>query len=100
MKIGNGSGGGFTTKEEFLRRLNTDKSYYQLLKAASSTDERKRVKAQVEGFASMLFDAIAPAFAKMSEDPEMASKISEALKTGDGIIKESDGAPIVSGSKG
>ena len=88
------------TKEEFLRHLNSDKAYYSILKAASTPDEKKKVKSQVESFITTMFDALMPVFSMAAQDPEAMNKISEALKTGDGIIKESDGSPIVSGSKG
>lgn len=88
------------SKEEFIRYLNSDKQYFSVFKAFPDATERKKAKTQVENFAAVMFDALMPALAAMAEDPEAISKISEALKTGEGIIRENDGAPIVSGSKG
>ena len=88
------------TKVEFLTKLSTDKTYYNLIKSLPDVEERKRVKAQIENFASTMYDAILPIFSATEQDPNLLSKISEALKTGDGIIKENDGSPFVSGSKG
>lgn len=100
MNKNNSSSGKLLTKAEYLTQLNTDKLYYNLLKSIPDVEERKRVKARIESFATTMYDALLPVFSSAQQDPEMLSKISEALKTGDGIIKESDGSPITSGSKG
>jgi hypothetical protein len=88
------------TKEEYFKKLRSNEGYIAVLKKAPDEETRKRIISTVEHVAGSLFDGILPVLGSLKSDPEAASKISEALKTGIGIIKENDGAPIVSGSKG
>jgi len=88
------------TKEEYFRTLRSDPRYSSALKQVSTDTDRKKIIGIIEHVAGTLFEALVPALGAANSDPEAAQKISEALKTGVGIIKESDGAPIVSGSKG
>jgi hypothetical protein len=88
------------TKDDYLKQLRSNEAYQAILKKAPDQEMRKRIISQVEYFASSMFDGIMPVLSSLKADPAAAEKISEALKSGTGIIKESDGAPIVSGSKG
>jgi hypothetical protein len=88
------------SKNEYFKKLRSKPEYLAALKKVSSAEERKQIIATVEYIAGNLFEALAFAAGTMREDPQIAQQISEALKTGDGIIKESDGMPITSGSRG
>lgn len=88
------------TKNDYLNQLRNDPSYKALIKRVESKDERRQIISRVEYFATTLFDSIMPGLAQLKQDPATTAKISEALKTGDNIIKESSGGPIASGSKG
>jgi uncharacterized protein YutE (UPF0331/DUF86 family) len=88
------------TKKEYLDKLRNDKQYASLIKKIETKEERQQILARVEYFAATMFDAVAMALSNVKQDPEGAKKISEALKTGDNIIKENSGEPLVSGSKG
>jgi hypothetical protein len=85
------------TQEEYFKKLRSNSMYVSLLKSASP-EERKKIINTVEYVAGSLLEALSVGVSTMNSDPEMAKEIVEALKTGDGIIKESDGAPIVSKS--
>jgi hypothetical protein len=85
------------TQEEYFKKLRSNPMYVSLLKSASP-EERKKIINTVEYVAGSLLEALSVGVSTMNSDPEMAKEIVEALKTGDGIIKESDGAPIVSKS--
>jgi hypothetical protein len=87
------------TRDDYLKQLRSNEAYQAILKRAPDQDTRKRIVANVEHFARSMFDGVMPVLAALKSDPEGAAKISEAIKSGVGIIKESDGAPIVSGSK-
>lgn len=82
------------TKQEYLKKLKSNSDYLSLLKKIPDSDERKRAIYTVEHIVGNLFDALMMASISSNENPEASEKISKALKTGDGIIKESDGAPI------
>ena len=86
------------TKEDFFKHLSQDPAFSRLMSSLPDDDTRKRVAGDVRGFVGPLFDAIFPAWAAVSSDPTASAKISEALKTGVDIIRESDGSPIASGS--
>lgn len=88
------------SKNEYFKKLRSKPEYLEALKKVPSAEERRQIIATVEHIAGNLFEALAFAAGTMREDPQIAQQISEALKTGDGIIKESDGMPIMSGSKG
>jgi len=83
------------TQEEYFKKLRSNPMYVSLLKSASP-EERKKIINTVEYVAGSLLEALSVGVSTMNSDPEMAKEIVEALKTGDGIIKESDGAPIIS----
>ena len=85
------------TQEEYFKKLRSDPLYISLLKKASP-EERKKIINTVEYVAGSMLEALSVGMGAMNSDPEMAQEIVEALKTGDGIIKESDGSPIVSKS--
>lgn len=82
------------TKQEYFKQLRSNKEYLSLLKKIPDSTERKTAINTVEHIVGSLFDALSMVSAVAKENPEAAEKISQALKTGDGIIKESDGAPI------
>ena len=85
------------TQEEYFKKLRSNPIYVSLLKKASP-EERKKIINTVEYVAGSMLEALSIGVSAMNSDPETAKEIVEALKTGDGIIKESDGAPIVSKS--
>lgn len=85
------------TKEEYLKELRSNQDYLAILKAAPKED-RKQIINTVEHVATKMLEALTFMSAQVKQDPKIAKEIVEALKTGDGIIKESDGAPIVSKS--
>ena len=87
------------TKEEYFKALRNHKAYAAILKKAPDAATRKQIISTVEHIAGSLFDGVIPVMMTASANPEGAEKISEALKTGDNIIKESDGAPIAPKSK-
>ena len=88
------------SKEDLLRHFYADPQVAEVLKRSTNEVDKLRAMRTVEYFLGTMYDAVIPALAKMKEDPAAAAQISEALKTGEGIIKESDGSPIASGSKG
>jgi len=88
------------TREEYLKQLRNHKDYLAVLKKAPSIDERIKIISMVEHIAGSLFDGVIPVLGTLKSDPSASEKISEALKTGEGIIKESDGSPLESDSKG
>jgi hypothetical protein len=88
------------TREEYFKKLRSNSDYLAALKQAPTDADRKKIIGVVEHIVGTMFDALLPTLSVIKSDPDAAQKITEALKTGDGIIKESDGAPIVSGSKG
>lgn len=88
------------TKHDYLKQLRDNKAYAEVLKKAPDEATRKKIIAMTEHIAGSLYEGIFPVLGMINSNPEMAAKISEALKTGDNIIKESSGEPIVSGSKG
>jgi hypothetical protein len=82
------------TKDEYLKALRTNPSYSAVLKKASTKEERQKIINTVEYIVGNLFDVIHLAMGQMNSDPAIEKQIFEALKTGDGIIKESDGSPV------
>lgn len=87
------------TKEEYLKTLRNHKIYSTIIKKAPDDATRRQIISTVEYVANAMFDGIIPVLSTTSSNPETASQISAALKTGDNIIKESDGAPIAPKSK-
>jgi len=81
-------------KNDYLKKLRTHSDYLAILKTISDVKERKRAIDVVEEVAGGLFDAIFNVVAKTKQDPTIIQQITEALKTGEGIIKESDGLPV------
>ena len=86
------------TKEEYLKELRSNQDYLEILKATPKED-RKQIINTVEHVATKMLEALTFMSSQMKQDPKIAQEIVEALKTGDGIIKESDGAPIESKEK-
>lgn len=84
----------FSTKEEYIKILRENSVYSSILKKAKTKEERKKIIDTVEYIAGGLFDAISYSVSSINENPETEKEILEALKTGEGIIKESDGNPI------
>lgn len=89
----------YPTKEEYLKTLRENVAYSDVLKKAETKEDRKRIINTVEYIAGNLFDALSIMMSTANSNPEVEKEILEALKTGEGIIKESDGNPITS-SKG
>ena len=87
------------TKEEYLKALRNHQVYSTIIKKAPDDATRRQIISTVEYVANAMFDGIIPVLSTAASNPEAASQISEALKTGDNIIKESDGAPIAPKSK-
>jgi len=81
-------------KQDYFKQLRSNKEYLSLLKKIPDAAERKQAINTVEHIVSSLFDALMMANVEAKKNPEAEEKISQALKTGDGIIKESDGSPI------
>lgn len=82
------------TKQEYFKQLRSNKEYLSLLKKFPDDVERRQAINVVEHVAGNLFEALLMSAAAIKQNPEAAEKISQALKTGEGIIKESDGSPI------
>jgi hypothetical protein len=82
------------TKQEYFKQLRSNKEYLSILKGIPDAAERKKAINTVEYIIGSLFEAFTMSKISSKENPEAEEKISQALKTGDGIIKESDGAPI------
>lgn len=82
------------TQEEYFKKLRSDPTYISLLKKAS-LDERKKIINTVEYIAGSMLSALTAGFSSVGSDPESAKELIEAMKTGEGIIKESDGSPII-----
>ena len=87
------------TKEDFFEHLSRDPAFSRLMSSLGDDGLRGRVSADVRSFVGPIFDALFPAFFEVHTDPAARDALSEALKSGEGIIRESDGAPIVSGSR-
>lgn len=81
------------TREEYFKKLRSDPLYLALLKKAPA-EERKQIINTVEYVAGTMLEALTLGVGAMKEDPQTAQDLIEALKTGSGIIKESDGTPI------
>ena len=88
------------SKEELLKKLRSDPEYSKVLKSMSSSEQRRDAISVVEHIVGSLYDGLLLVSSTAQQDPEISDKISEALKTGGNIIKESDGSPLASGSKG
>lgn len=88
------------SKDKLLKRFREDPEVAAILNKSSSPIDGARALKTVENFLGTMYEALIPALAQIKQDPDAAAKISEALKSGEGIIKESDGSPIISGSKG
>lgn len=83
------------TKEEYLKSLRSNADYLAVLKAASA-EERKQIIDTVEYVTTVMLESLTMISAKTQQDPKLAQQIIEAMKTGEGIIKENDGSPVVS----
>ncbi|NBO99486.1 MAG: hypothetical protein EBU90_05065 [Proteobacteria bacterium] len=83
------------TKQEYFKILRSNPEYLSLLKKIPEAHERKKTINIVEYVAGNIYDALIMMNASSKQNPEILDKISEALKTGDGIIKENDGNPVV-----
>jgi len=81
------------TKEEYFKKLRSDKDYQSLLKAAPP-DERRKIIGTVETLMNSMLDAFTFMASTAQENPDVAKEIAEVLKGGGNIIKESDGAPL------
>jgi hypothetical protein len=81
------------TKEEYFKKFRSNPDYQAILKAAPA-HERKQIINTVERVAATMLEALSMLAVNANQDPAASQQIIEALKTGDGIIKESDGAPI------
>lgn len=81
------------SKEECFRKLKSDPAFLSLLKKAP-LEERKQIINTIDHVAGSLFDALMFVRSQANTNSEASQEILEALKTGDGIIKESDGAPM------
>ena len=83
------------TKEEYLKSLRSNADYLAVLKAASA-EERKQIIDTVEHVTTVMLESLTMISAQTQQDPKLAQQIIEAMKTGEGIIKENDGSPVVS----
>lgn len=83
------------TREQYFKKLRSDPLYVALLKKAPA-EERKQIINTIEHIAGSLLDAMTMGFSAVKENPQIVDELAEALKTGGGIIKESDGSPITS----
>lgn len=79
--------------EEYLKILRSDPTHTSLLKQVPAPD-RKKVINTVEHITQSLFESLALVMGEMNSNPDVLQEIEEALKDGNGIIKESDGSPI------
>ena len=87
------------TKNDYFKMLQSNPEYVEIMKRFSNEAEREKIKNTVESFASTFFDALSTVVSTISSNPEIENQITEALKTGDGIIKESDGSPLQADQK-
>lgn len=87
-----------SSKEEYFTAIRKNDLFRSALDKVSER-ERHQIMATVEHIAGSLFEAIIPVIAQAKEDPQVAKDLSEALKSGGSIIKESDGSPIVKENK-
>ena len=83
------------TKQEYFKILRSNPEYLSLLKKIPEANDRKKAINIVEYVAGNIYDALIMMNASSKQNPEILDKISEALKTGDGIIKENDGSSVV-----
>lgn len=81
------------TKEEYFKKLRSNKDYQAVLKAAPP-EERRRIIGTVETFMNSMLEAFTMMASNAQQDPAAAKEFTEALKGGINIIKESDGSPI------
>lgn len=81
------------TQKEYFNKLRSNPLYVALLKKAPP-EERKQIINTVEYFTGNLLEALTLSMSAMKEDPKTAQDLIEALKAGNNIIKENDGAPI------
>lgn len=86
------------TKDEYFKKLRSDKEYQAILKMAPA-EERKKIAGTVEMVVSSMFDAFSTVAARMKQDDNFAKEVESALKDGTSIIKESDGSPLASKEK-
>lgn len=82
------------TKDDFFKTLRSNEAYTSILKALETKEERQNLINTVEYVTGNLFDALSFVTAQMNSNPEAEKQILDALKTGEGIIKESDGSVI------
>jgi len=87
------------TKQEYFKKLRSNQEYQSLLKKIPDIEERKRAIYTIEYIMENFINAFSVIGSTAAQSPEAAEKIMEALKTGDGIIKESDGEPIMTKEK-
>ena len=83
------------TKEEYLKSLRSNADYLAVLKAVPA-EERKQIIDTVEHVTTVMLEALTMVSVHSQQDPKLAQQIIEAMKTGEGIIKENDGSPVVS----
>lgn len=88
------------SKEDLIKKLRANPLYRDALKMARNDAERRRIIAVTEGFLTEFVTNINPVFGHAQTNPKFATKLQEALKSGAQVVKESDGTPIASGSKG
>ncbi len=80
------------TKEEALKKIKSDPSFMLVLKKAPA-EERKQILATIDHVAGALIDSIL--FVAANQKGNGSSEdLEQAMKNGDGIIKENDGSPI------
>lgn len=82
------------TKEEYFKNLRSDPLYRSILKNIPN-EERKRAIETIEHIAGSILEGLTLAAGAMKQDPNIEQELIEAMKTGDGIIKESDGSSVV-----
>lgn len=82
------------TKDDFFKMLRSNEAYTSILKALKTKEERQNLINTVEYVTGNLFDSLSFVTAQMNSNPEAEKQILDALKTGEGIIKESDGSVI------
>lgn len=86
------------TKDEYFKKLRSNSQYLENLKQAPA-EERKQIINTIEYIMGSIFDSMSHAFSNMNSNPDIQKEIVEALKTGNGIIKENDGEPFVNDLK-
>jgi hypothetical protein len=85
------------SKEDLIKRMRSDPYYKRALTLARTDEERKRVIALAEQYASSIAEAVLPLIDSIKRDPALAQQLGLALAEGSSVISSSQ---ATSGSTG